>query len=222
MQRIPEPELMNDRMQAEAYAAANFDEAHRNIVEAFDSVFPGVALQGKILDLGCGPGDIAFRFAYRFRKCSVIGVDGSLEMIKLANVRKDREPGTGNRISFVEGFIPGAPIPDGPYTAIVSNSLLHHLHHPDVLWQTIKQYSIPGTKIFIADLYRPASKKDARQLVETYTEGEPDILRRDFYHSLLAAFEPEEIEQQLIDAGLLDLTVKKISDRHLVVFGERG
>lgn len=222
MQRVVEPELMDDQAQAEAYAGADFEEAHARIVQAFDVNFPGVELEGTILDLGCGPGDITFRFAARFPNSSVIGVDGSGAMICLANKRRACETQMLDRVTFIEGYIPGAPIPQGPYSAIVSNSLLHHLHYPEVLWQTVSEYATPGTKIFIVDLYRPMSEADARHIVDEYSANEPEILRRDFYNSLLAAFEPKEIRQQLAEAGLTELQVKQLTDRHVLILGEKG
>jgi SAM-dependent methyltransferase len=220
MQRIVEPELMDGREQAEAYARADFDSSHRGIIESFDTRFPGVQLRGTILDLGCGPGDITFRFAARFPGCSLLGVDGSPVMIELANERRTRETGLADRVRFIEGFLPEPPIPPQRYAAIVSNSLLHHLHRPAVLWQTVCRYAAPGTKIFIADLFRPDSEEDARRLVNEAGAEEPEILRRDFYNSLLAAFEAGEVEAQVREAGLDALRVEKISDRHLAVFGE--
>jgi ubiquinone/menaquinone biosynthesis C-methylase UbiE len=213
---------MDDQTQAEVYAGADFEQAHTRIVQAFDTKFPRVELQGKILDLGCGPGDITFRFAARFPNSYIIGVDGSRAMISLANERRADESQLRDRVTFIEGLLPGAPIPPGPYSAIVSNSLLHHLHHPDVLWQTVSQHASPGTKIFIADLFRPMSEENARQIVDEYSADEPEILRRDFYNSLLAAFEPKEIRQQLAETGLTELEVEKISDRHVLVFGDKG
>ena len=160
MQRIPEPELMDDRAQAEAYAAADFSEAHERIVAAFDVCFPGVELKGDVLDLGCGPGDITFRFAARFPHCAVTGLDGSSAMIELANERKARESKSEHRVRFIEGRIPGVSLPDVRYDAIVSNSLLHHLHRPEDLWQTINKHASSGTCIFIADLFRPLSEEE--------------------------------------------------------------
>jgi SAM-dependent methyltransferase len=219
MRRITEPELMDDLAQAEAYAAADFSDAHSRIVEAFAEYFPGDRITGPVLDLGCGPGDISFRFAARYPGCSVLGVDGSAAMIRLAKDRKAHDAACGERVRFIQGLLPAASMPDVKYAAIISNSLLHHLHDPAVLWETIARHAQADTKIYVVDLFRPQSTAAARQLVERYAVDEPDILRRDFYNSLCAAFEPREVESQLLAAGLAGLAVEVISDRHLVVHG---
>jgi SAM-dependent methyltransferase len=218
MQRIPEPELMDDPAQAEAYAAADFAEAHSRIVDAFADCFPAGGIEGCILDLGCGPGDISFRFAARYPACTVTGVDGSAAMLRLASRRRAVDA-AGDRVAFIEGCIPGVPIPEVRYTAIISNSLLHHLHRPEVLWETIVSYAGTGTLIYVVDLRRPQTTDAARRLVEEYAAGESGILRRDFYNSLCAAFTPREVETQLAAAGLGGLSVDVISDRHLAVHG---
>jgi ubiquinone/menaquinone biosynthesis C-methylase UbiE len=221
MNRIVEPELMSERDQAEAYAKADFEEPHARVIELFDSVFPGAGIKGHILDLGCGPGDVTFRFAKRFPGISIIGIDGSPAMINLANKRKDEERNAGKAITFMEGFIPEVDIPQETYDVIISTSFLHHLHDSSVLWKTVRSYASPGTKIFVYDLVRPPDMETARHLVEYYSGSEPEILKKDFYNSLLAAFEPEEINQQLICSGLNELSVEVVSDRHLIVYGEK-
>jgi hypothetical protein len=46
------------------------------------------------------------------------------------------------------------------------------------------------------------------------------VLKRDFLNSLFAAFEPNEISEQLRAAGLDDqLEVHVVSDRHVAVWG---
>lgn len=221
MQRTVEPELMDDKVQAEAYAAANFEQADKLIVDAFDLHFPSTEINGNILDLGCGPGNITFQMAQRFTNGHIVGIDGSTEMIKLAN-QEMVKLGFQNRITLITDIIPGTAIPQIQYSAIVSNSFLHHLHRPEVLWNTIKQYSSSDTKILIVDLFRPNSEEDASRIVKNYSSDEAEILQRDFYYSLLAAFTPEEIEQQLINAGLTQLKIKIITDRHLLIFGVKG
>ncbi len=61
---------------------------------------------------------------------------------------------------------------------------------------------------------------EAKSLVELYSSHEPEILKRDFYNSLVAAFEIDEIKGQLTDAGLSHLEVERVSDRHFIVYGE--
>jgi SAM-dependent methyltransferase len=219
MRRVTEPELMDDPVQAAAYAAADFAEAHGRIVAGFERFFRGRGIAGRVLDLGCGPGDISFRFAARHPGCTVLGVDGSAAMIALARQRRTRETALAARVEFIEGRLPGASIPAEPYAAVISNSLLHHLHRPTVLWETVAAHADAETLIYIVDLFRPRTTVEARRLVDVYAVGEPEILRRDFYHSLCAAFEPAEVEEQLAAAGLAGLSVTVISDRHLVVHG---
>ena len=63
MQRIPEPELMDDPEQALAYSQADFSASHGARVPIFQSLYPQFALNGPALDLGCGSGDVLLRFA---------------------------------------------------------------------------------------------------------------------------------------------------------------
>jgi SAM-dependent methyltransferase len=223
MKRIPEQELMSEREQAEAYARADFEESHGRIVPLFEAEFPGTEIRGRILDLGCGPGDVTFRFARRFPRASIIAIDGSEAMIELAQQRRAREPDVGEWITFIKGVIPGASIPRGDYAVVMSTSFLHHLRDPAILWKAVDEHAHPGSKIFVYDLFRPPSRGEARRLVNMYSGREPEVLKGDFYNSLLAAFEPDEVEAQLVAACLTELSVRTASDRHLIVSGlKRG
>ncbi len=71
------------------------------------------------------------------------------------------------------------------------------------------------------DLARPKSEDAARALVDRHAAGEPDVLRRDFFHSLRAAWRIEEVEAQLRAAGLEELRIAPASDRHWIVWGIR-
>lgn len=220
MIRITEPELMDNPLHAKAYAEADFESAHRQIVSRFAALFSETTIEGEILDLGCGPGDITFRFAALFNNANVTGIDGAPSMLDLARARRERAADSGERIHFIEAMIPSEDIPKKPYELIVSNSLLHHLHNPLVLWDTILQHSNPGTIIFIADLCRPKSKSAAQQIVDEFAADEPELLRGDFYNSLLAAFRPSEIKKQLAQIGLSGLDVHQ-DGHHLFVYGKR-
>ena len=219
MKRIPEQELMLDSSQAQAYASADFGQPHSMFIELFRGTIGSVVERDHVLDLGCGPGDITFRFACAWPQCHVHGVDGSDAMLLHAQQTLAADSSLQGRVCFLRGMLPDLLLPCTRYDIIISNSLLHHLPDPAVLWQTVKAFAAPEALIFIMDLKRPASIAEAGQLRDTYAQGEPEVLRQDFYNSLLAAFEPGEIQGQLRDAGLAGLNVQAVSDRHVVISG---
>ncbi len=218
MQRIPEPELMNDPAQAAAYASADFASPHSFFIELFRDRLSDQPVNGQVLDLGCGPADISVRFARAWPECTIHGIDGAAAMLDEGRRRLAREQ-LQDRIRLYPVNLPDDPAPLSKYDALISNSLLHHLHDPQVLWQAVKRYARPGAPLFVMDLRRPESTEQARQLVADYAADEPTVLQRDFYHSLCAAFTPEEVRQQLAEAGLTGLQIEVVSDRHLIVYG---
>jgi SAM-dependent methyltransferase len=115
------------------------------------------------------------------------------------------------RLPDVAGLEPG-------FDAIISNSLLHHLHDPAVLWRSIRRLAAPGAAVQVMDLLRPGSSRQLEQLVAFYAQDAPEILRRDFANSLRAAFRVDEIGAQLA-AARLPLAVEVVSDRHVLVSG---
>ena len=88
-----------------------------------------------------------------------------------------------------------------------------------ILWREVRRLSRPGSGVFVMDLLRPDSRRRASELVRTYCGDEPEILQRDFYHSLLAAYRPDEISDQLREADLVQLEVRTVSDRHMLIAG---
>ncbi|HEU5092604.1 MAG TPA: class I SAM-dependent methyltransferase [Nitrospira sp.] len=216
MDRVLEPELMDDPMQAEAYARADFVEENQGFVDRFKEYFPEFS-QGKVLDLGCGPADIPIRFAKLYPACQVIGIDASAPMIQLGE-QAVKQAGLTDRITLrCERFeeLAGARIVD----AVISNSLLHHLPNPLQFWQKLRQLVKPGAPVLVMDLLRPESSEAAQAIVDQYAANEPDILRRDFYNSLLAAFTEDEIGSQLARMNLTRLLIDIPDDRHWVVGG---
>jgi ubiquinone/menaquinone biosynthesis C-methylase UbiE len=216
MERIPEPELMIEDAQVRAYAAGDFEQPHQRFVELLLERLPRLASAGHALDIGCGPGDITCRLARALPGWEVHGIDGSAPMLTLAREAAARST-LGPRLSFHECHLPDGAPPRTRYDLLVSNSLLHHLADPLVLWRSIARLSRPGSAVFVMDLLRPANTLDAERLTDQYSAGEPDVLRRDFYNSLLAAYRPDEVQAQLLHAGLGELAVEVVSDRHWLV-----
>lgn len=216
MDRVLEPELMDDPSQADAYARADFSEENQGFVERFKEYFPEFS-QGMVLDLGCGPADIPIRFAKLYPACQIIGVDASGPMIKLGE-QAVKQADLSDRITLrCERYevVAGARIADAAF----SNSLLHHLPNPLQFWQKLRQLVKPGAPVLVMDLLRPESPDAAQAIVDQYAANEPDILRRDFYNSLLAAFTEDEIGSQLARMNLTRLLIDIPDDRHWVVGG---
>jgi len=216
MKRVLEPELMDDEDQVEAYAAADFETPHRQFIQRLQIFINEPGFNSVALDLGCGHGDITRRFVEAYPLSRVDAVDGSVPMIIYGKTLLAEE--YKQRVNFVLGVLPNVLLPQASYRLIFSNSLLHHLPDPQVLWQVVKQYAKSGTRIVMMDLLRPESTENAQAIVKTYAVHEPKILQQDFFNSLLAAFTLDEIKGQLKQAGLR-LMVEQISDRHVFISG---
>lgn len=219
MDRVTEPELMDDDENARAYAGIDFGAPHQNFITLFQRAFAERQIGGYALDLGCGPGDITRRFARAFPQCSVHGVDGAPAMLRYGHEITAQDAETRDRVELFLGMLPGATLPRSHYDVVISNSLLHHLPDPQVLWQAVRQFATPGAPVFVMDLRRPNSIEEAQALVELHAANDPEVFKLDFYHSLLAAFTPDEIRDQLREAGLDHFQVMTETDRHVVVAG---
>lgn len=228
MERICEPELMDDPLQARSYADADFSASDAALVERIlDLAGPG-GLGSKVVDLGCGPGNISFRLAAALPQVHVLGIDGAAAMLALAERQRGRDPLRWSRLRFLQACLPLpvgtlAPLPVSfapPYSALISNSLLHHLPDPAVLWRAIAQLAAPGALVVVRDLRRPQDEATLQTLVDRHVATAPAVLRRDFSNSLRAAFLPEEVGAQLAAAGLSSLSVSSLEDRYLEVYGQ--
>jgi SAM-dependent methyltransferase len=218
MERIPEPELMLDPAQARAYAEADFAEPHDRFVALLRERLPRLPDAGAALDLGCGPADVTLRFARAFPGWTVDGLDGSPAMLALGRDAV-AAAGLGHRVALYEAHLPNGALPRPRYDLVLSNSLLHHLADPAVLWRAIAALATGGAAGFVMDLLRPPSPKEAHALAERHVAGAPAVLRRDFLASLHAAWRDDEVRVQLAAAGLARFAVEVISDRHWIAWG---
>ena len=230
MQRSVEPELMDDPLQVQAYAQADFRATDQALVDRLVELLGESLGDGpgpRLVDLGCGPGNISFRLAERFPQTSVLGLDGAAAMLEVAQKELAQRvlgcPGLADRLRFAQVLLGPETLPYGGFTAVVSNSLLHHLHDPQALWRHLRPLAAPGAAIYIKDLRRPATPEAALALQQLHLASAPAVLQRDYLASLHAAFEPTEVEAQLRVAGLPvgehGLRVAALDDRYLEVWG---
>jgi SAM-dependent methyltransferase len=215
MQRVLEPEIMDDGEQSRAYADADFSTSDQSFVDLLVKAH-GPALH-QVIDIGCGPCNVMLRLARALPSVRITAVDGSAAMIELA-AQAVRAAGFGSRIRPMQGYIPGLGLPEESFDAVLSKDLLHHLPDPAALWSEAKRLGRSGATVQVMDLIRPATPEDARAIVERVAPREHPILKEDFYNSLCAAFTVDEVAAQLRDARL-NLAVEQISDRHMLITG---
>ncbi len=220
MERSAEPELMDEPQQVAAYAAADFSLAHEQLLFHLRTLWQGPAPTCSI-DLGTGTGDIAMRLARAYPGCHVTAVDAGAVMLRQA-AQLIALAGLAERISLVQRHLPDITgLPHVPL--LVSNSLLHHLPDPMILWRVLPRLACPGALAVIMDLRRPRCMEELEQLVLRHAAADPPILQNDFRASLHAAYTCDEVAAQLREAAL-PLTVDAIGDRHWIASGrlQRG
>ena len=95
-----------------------FDAFYRSAVRALEL---GPAEPGDVLDLGCGTGALAAMVARAYPTARLTLLDGAPAMVDAAAAA------LGERavVSVVQDF--AAPLPDGPFDAVVSALAIHHL-----------------------------------------------------------------------------------------------
>lgn len=215
MDRVLEPEIMDGEAEAAAYARADFSDSNQAFVRDVVERFPGHL--GQVVDLGCGPGDIAIRLGRATDTARITGVDGSPAMLALAR-ESLRGAGLSDRVKFMDGRLPGVALADGHFDLVLSKDMLHHLPDPQVLWSEVKRLGRLGAAVCVMDLSRPESPAAAHEIVERVSAQEHPLLKTDFYNSLCAAFTADEVRAQLATAGL-KLHVSQLTERHLCVRG---
>jgi ubiquinone/menaquinone biosynthesis C-methylase UbiE len=158
--RVPEPEIMDDSGEVEAYASA----AAQAFLDRIDDTFIVHALRlvaprdrGRALDIGTGPGQIVLKLARRLSLWKFVGVDRSPAMIEQARAalgsalvgRVEFQIADGNRLDF----------PDASFDFVMCNSVLHHLAEPQNLLAEMARLVKPTGAILLRDLRRPSRLK---------------------------------------------------------------
>jgi ubiquinone/menaquinone biosynthesis C-methylase UbiE len=158
--RVPEPEVMDDSSEVEAYASASA----QTFLDKIDDTFVDHALRliagrerGRALDIGCGPGQIVLKLARRLKLWKFVGVDRAPNMIAQARASLKPMKEAAGRVEFYEDNGNQLAFADESVDFVMCNSVLHHFAEPRNLFTEIARVAKPGAAILVRDLRRPAA-----------------------------------------------------------------
>ncbi len=210
LERVLEPELMDDPDEAESYDAMDHAEVNRRFVEALLAAGP---LGDDVLDLGTGTAQIPIELCSQQATCRVMASDAATCMLDVARYNL-AVSGNEHRIQLHHGDSKQLGFDDSMFDAVISNSLIHHVAEPRCVLSEMLRVCKPAGRIFVRDLCRPESSEHVEQLVRLYAAQESPYNQQLFRQSLCAALTREEIRALVAEQGFAPETVQMTSDRH--------
>jgi len=117
------------KQMADESMVRNLDAQARAIWPQESALFARYGLAGgvRILDAGCGTGEISHRLAEMYPSAEVLGIDvldGSLE------IARARQAHLAPRVSFANQSVYELPAADGTYDLVVNRHVLHSIPYP--------------------------------------------------------------------------------------------
>lgn len=208
--RVLEPEVMDSAEEAIDYDAMDHSEVNRRFVADLLAVQPDLR---DVVDIGTGTALIPIELCQQSASAMVTALDAAGAMLKVASQNVERE-GLASRIQLSKVDAKQLPYADGRFSAVISNSILHHIPDPYcVLEEAVRVCAACGT-LFFRDLMRPADLPTLDRLVDTYAADANTHQRQMFADSLHAALTLEEIRQLISQLGFEPETAVATSDRH--------
>ncbi len=131
------------------------DNVWRNA--ALEAVRPGM----RVLDLGCGTGDLALGAAKKMGAGGgeVVGLDFSQNMLSAAQARYEKIKGGLAAVRFVALKAEDIPFEEAGYDLVLSGFVLRNIYeHIDSILQGVRESLIPGGKIRLLDFTEPPSR----------------------------------------------------------------
>gem|GEM_PF-15349 len=209
--RVLEPESMDSYDEASEYDQMDHEAVNRAFV---DDLISGGTVGDKLVDLGTGTALIPIELCKRRHDLRVMAIDASVEMLELAK-RRIEMASLIQRIQLMHADAKSLEdLQSGMADTVMSNSLIHHLTDPREAIAAAMRIVVPGGRIFIRDLIRPASQPEVDRLVNLHTSGASVTAKKLFRDSLHAALTVEEARELFVSFGFPSNSVKMTSDRH--------
>jgi ubiquinone/menaquinone biosynthesis C-methylase UbiE len=217
LQRVLEPEVMDDPREAQLYDEMDHQAVNKKFVE--DMLSCG-SVVGRILDVGTGTAQIPIEICRQAEQCQVMACDLAVSMLDIAR-RNIAIAGFEHRIRLYHGDAKSLDCEEQTFDWVVSNSLIHHIPEPGPVIQQMLRVLRPGGRLFLRDLLRPDTNATIESLVQLYTGDQPEMSQQLFRQSLAAALSLDEVRQLAKQFGFSPESVQATSDRHWTWSGKR-
>ena len=135
----------------------------------------GRTSKATIVDLGCGPGDLALELSHRLRNSRVVGLDLSPSMMQLAS----RHSTTDGRLRFIVGNAESMPFGDRSVDLVVSTLSLHHWKKPAAVFAEVSRVLRPGGVALIYDISLLSLRTSELETIARDVGLDPDALQRE-------------------------------------------
>ncbi len=117
----------------------------------------------RILELGCGTGNLSLLLARKFPAASLTLVDGSPDMVAVARARiEDADPGPLTEASFIGARFEELELPEQPFDLVVSSISLHHVSDKASLYRWVRTALCAGGRFCFADQIRGEPESNHR------------------------------------------------------------
>lgn len=214
IERILEPEVMDDPAEAIAYDAMDFSDVNQDFANLVVGTYPDSGANVKILDLGTGTARIPIFVAQQRPNWKIIATDLAPSMLAVGQ-KNVEAAGLQGQISLQLADSKNLEFGDGTFDIIMSNSLIHHLPDPLPCFREMRRLLKSNGAIVLRDLFRPNSVAEIDAIIAGVDDADFDAHQlKLFRDSLFAAFTVAEIQAIAATVGLKNAQVTQSSERH--------
>lgn len=210
--RTLEPEVMDLPDDAREYDSMD----HREVNQAFTKDFldkrdPEDGFL--ILDVGTGTAQIPIVICQHDPRFIIHALDLAKSMLDIAN-QNIQANSFQNQIITILQDAKKLSFPDNHFDAVISNSIIHHIPDPALVFSEMVRVTKPGGLLFVRDLMRPLIEPAVARLVKLHAAQATPYQQKLFGDSLRAALTEQEVWNMVGELGFGKETVRQSSDRH--------